>query len=241
MVQLGGGREQAWLLVREYFCLPGAGKIFFLRFWTLGTYMFLHVGLGHIFGNMLWLFFLGRIFCELLGSKRMVIVYLLGGVSGGIFYLVIAAFLGWGDESRLLGASASVMAIVVGVATHAPDYRVFPFGISMKLKWLALFSFIITSVVDLSMNTGGKVAHIGGAAFGMLWALNYNNKLFANMFKRRPKMKVVHKTRNDTEYNTQKTAVKKRIDEILDKISRSGYDSLSKDEKEFLTKNHDKL
>jgi membrane associated rhomboid family serine protease len=250
LVQIGGGKEQAWLIISDYFCLPGFGEALFTRFWTLGTYMFLHVDFRHILGNVLWLFFLGRIFCELLGSKKMVTVYLLGGISGGILYLLVSALLGWTEEHRLLGASASVMAIVVGVATYAPDYRVYPFGIPMKLKWLALISFILTSLLNLSDNTGGKVAHIGGALFGLLWAINYKSSsssrkssqnFLAGLFTRKPKLTVVHKNRNDMDYNTQKTGVKRRIDEILDKISRSGYDSLSKDDKEFLQKNHDKF
>lgn len=243
LVDLGGRQEGAWGLIRDYLCLPGSFEAFFPRFWSIGTYMFLHLSLRHILGNMLWLFFLGRIFCELLGSRRMVNVYLLGGLSGGLIFLVASQFMKSVGGNYLLGASGAVMAIVVGVATHAPDYRVFPFGIPMKLKWLALISFVLTTLLDLSENTGGKAAHVGGALFGMLWALNHKRPFFAfskPSFKRKPKLNVVHK-RSDTEFNQQRTGVRKRIDEILDKISRSGYDSLSKDEKEFLQKNHDKF
>lgn len=248
LVKLGGEKDAAWIIIRNLVCLPGDLEVFFTHFWTLGTYMFVHVGLRHVLGNMLWLFFLGRIFCELLGSKRMFNVYILGGLAGGVVYLITSQILKSSGGFYLLGASGSVMAIVVGVATHAPDYRIFPFGVPMKLKWLALISFIITTLLDLSENTGGKAAHIGGAVFGMLWAINHNKGFFkggmfkGGMFKPKPKLNVVHKrTVPDQEYNLQKTAVRKRVDEILDKISRSGYDSLSRDEKDFLQKNHDKF
>lgn len=241
LVKLSGNSASTGELIADYLCLPADFTTFLTRFWTIGTYMFLHVNLGHVFSNMIWLWFLGRIFCELLGSKRLVTVYLLGGLAGGIIYLLVSALSGQ-TNVVLLGASGSVMAIVVGVATHAPDYRVYPFSIPMKLKWLALISFLLTTAIDFSSNTGGKAAHLGGAIFGMLWALNLKRgNLFTGIFKPQSRLRVAHKRVDDQEYNFQKTGVRKRIDEILDKISRSGYDSLSKDEKEFLQKNHDKF
>lgn len=242
LLKLGGGKEEAEGIIREFVCLSGNLGDFATHFWTIGTYMFAHVGLMHLLGNMLWLFFLGRIFCELLGSKRMFTVYILGGLAGGVVYLIISQFIAGGTHSYLLGASGSVMAIVVGVATYSPDYRVFPFGIPMKLKWLALISFILTTLLNLSENTGGKAAHVGGAVFGMLWAMSYKGNFLSGMFKRKPKLNVVYKKKvDDYEFNQQKISVRKRVDEILDKISRSGYDSLTKDEKAFLQKNHDKF
>lgn len=242
IVKLGAGKDAAEAIIRDFLCLPGNLGKFATHFWTIGTYMFTHVSLWHLLGNMLWLFFLGRIFCELLGSKRMFMVYLLGGLAGGVVYLITCQLIKGSDNSFLLGASGSVMAIVVGVATYSPDYRVYLFGIPMKLKWLALISFILTTLLNLSDNTGGKAAHIGGAVFGMLWALSYKRGTFGGMFKPRPKLNVVHKKGvTDSDFNQQRSSVRKRVDEILDKISRSGYDSLTKDEKEFLQKNHDKF
>lgn len=241
LVKLGGDSITTGALIADYLCMPSGISQFFSRFWTIGSYMFLHVDLRHILSNMLWLWFLGRIFSELLGSKRLVTVYLLGGIAGGISYLIISAIIG-DHNSVLLGASGSVLAIVVGVATHAPDYRIYPFGIPMKLKWLALISFLLTTAIDFSSNTGGKAAHLGGAIFGMLWAMNHKRgNIFAGMFERKSKLRVAHKRVNDLDYNQQKTSIRKRVDEILDKISRSGYDSLSREEKDFLQKNHDKF
>lgn len=241
MVTLSGDPEATGELIRDYFCLPGDFVLYLERFWTIGTYMFLHVKLWHMLSNILWLWFLGRIFCELLGSKRMVTVYLLGGLMGGVFFMILTAIVP-SQGGVLLGASGAVMAIVVAVATHAPDYTVFPFGIPMKLKWLALISFLLTTVIDFSDNAGGKAAHVGGAIFGLLYAINYKRgDVFSRMFRTGSKLRVAHKRATDTDYNVQKSTIRKRVDEILDKISRSGYDSLTKDEKEFLQKNHDKL
>jgi membrane associated rhomboid family serine protease len=242
LVSLAGNQSISEVL-RDYLCMPAGLSNYLPRFWTIGTYMFLHVDLWHLLSNMLWLWFLGRIFCELLGSKRMVNVYLLGGISGGIVYLIVSWITGHTENTVLYGASGAVTAIVVGVATYSPDYRVFPFGIPMKLKWLALISFVLSSLIDLSANTGGKAAHVGGAIFGLLWAMNLKRgNLFSSLFRPKPKLNVVHKKRvSDFEFNQQKVSVRKRVDEILDKISRSGYDSLSREEKDFLQKNHDKF
>lgn len=239
---LGGGGDGAWMIVRTIMCLPGEFNQFLSHFWTLGTYMFFHLDVRHVLGNMLWLYFLGRIFSDLLGSKRMATVYLLGGLSGGVLYLLLAPLIPGGEHAYLMGASGSVMAIVAGVATHAPNYRIYPFGIPMKLKWLAVISFALTTLIDMSANTGGKVAHVGGALFGILWALNLKTEWLTGIFKPKSKLNVVHKRRvSDFEYNEQKRGVRSRVDEILDKISRSGYDSLTREEKDFLQKNHDKF
>lgn len=169
-------------------------------------------------------------------------VYILGGLSGGLLYLMLAPVIPGGQFSYLMGASGSVMAIVAGVATHAPNYRIYPFGIPMKLKWLAVISFALTTIIDMSSNTGGKVAHLGGALFGILWALNMKNEWLTGMFKPKSRLNVVHKRKvSDFEYNQQRSGVRSRVDEILDKISRSGYDSLTREEKDFLQKNHDKF
>lgn len=242
LVHLGGDKITTGELIGEYLCMPAGIMHFLERFWTMVTYMFLHVELRHILSNMLWLWFLGRIFCELLGSKQLVTVYILGGIAGGIVYLIISAITGDTEGVVLLGASGAVMAIVVGVATYSPDYRIYPFGIPMKLKWLALISFLLTTAIDFSSNTGGKAAHLGGAIFGMLWAVNHKRgNIFAGIFKPKSKLRVAHKRVGDTDYNAQKVSIRKRVDEILDKISRTGYDSLSRDEKDFLQKNHDKF
>jgi membrane associated rhomboid family serine protease len=236
------GQGATSVLAVDALCLFGNFDVFISHFWTLGTYMFVHFDLLHLVSNMLWLWFLGRVFCELLGSKKMYGVYILGGVSGGIMYLISSSFIAVENQTFLLGASGSVMAIVVAVATASPDYRVFPFGMPMKLKWLALISVAITTLVNISDNTGGKAAHLGGALFGLVYGyLLRKGNPFTELFKPKSKLRIAHSRMTDEEYNSGKSSTRKRVDEILDKISRAGYDSLTREEKDFLQKNHDKL
>jgi membrane associated rhomboid family serine protease len=245
-------------LLEATFILPSRFSVFIEHFWTVFTYMFLHTEFWHIFFNMMWLYSIGSIFAELMGSKRLVGTYILGGLSGGFLYLLVSAvfpapFMGFG----LLGASAGVMAVVVAAAWHAPNLmlQVFMLG-QVRLKYIALVSFVLYSLIDLSSNTGGKVAHIGGAAFGLIFALQYGKgndltrgltgifDMFAGLVKsgQRRNVKVAYKRPvSDEVYNETKVEQQKRVNVILDKISRSGYDSLSKEEKDFLFKTSGKL
>jgi membrane associated rhomboid family serine protease len=223
-------------------CVPGKLSEFVTHFWTLFTYMFLHVDIWHLISNMLWLWFLGRVFSDLIGNKKLMFVYILGGLAGGVVYLITAAMLSSMHNAVLLGASGSVMAIVVAAAVVAPDYKVYPFGIPLALKWLALISFVLTTVLDLSVNTGGKAAHIGGALFGLMYGYSLRSgNFFSGLFARKSHLKVAHSRVSDEDYLAGQISARKRIDEILDKISRSGYDSLTREEKDFLKKNHDKF
>jgi hypothetical protein len=201
---------------------------------------------------MLWLYSFGRIFLEYLDQRKLVAVYLLGGISGAIVYIlsfnVFPAFTGVVADSVAIGASASVMAVVIAIATYVPDYTVQLFLLGrIKIKYLALGIFVLTSIMDFSVNSGGKLAHIGGALFGYLYILNLRSgrdigkgfnsiiDFFATIFKPRKKLKVTHKkVANEFEYNRIKVEHQKRINQILDKISKGGYDSLTKEEKEAL-------
>jgi len=249
-------------LVSEYalnlFAVPSSLKILLLRPWTLITYMFLHKDIWHILFNMLWLYSFGRIFLEYLDQRKLVAVYLLGGLCGAIVYIlsfnVFPAFSGIVAESVAIGASASVMAIVIAISAYVPDYSIqlFLFG-RIKIKYLALGIFIFTSVMDFSVNSGGKLAHIGGAIFGYFYTLNLRqghdmgkgfNKIidfFVTLFKPRKKLKVTHKkVATEYEYNKIKVEHQAQINSILDKISKGGYDSLTKEEKETLFKESQK-
>lgn len=239
-------------IISDFITLPADLNHLLFRFWTPFTYMFVHFGFLHLIGNMLWLYFLGRVFCDLLGSARMTGVYIIGGLCGGLVFIAVENMLIGNPELHFLeGASAGVMAIVIAAAAFRPDYMMFPFGFAMKLKWLALIAFILTSLVDLNANTGGKVAHIGGAIFGFIYGtqLRHGKKFmegFMNLFRRKKtNLRVEYSSRSkrvdDMAYNQRKVSIRKQVDEILDKISRSGYDSLNKEEKDFLQKNHDKF
>ena len=207
---------------------------------------------------MLWLYWFGRIFLEYLDQRKLVAVYLLGGISGAFVYIlsfnIFPAFSGVVAESVAIGASASVMAIVIAIAAYVPDYTVqlFLFG-RIKIKYMALAIFILTSVMDFSVNSGGKLAHIGGAFFGYFYTISLRHgrdigkglnrilDFFVTVFKPRKKLKVTHKKAADEyEYNKIKAERQARINNILEKISKGGYDSLTKEEKEILFKESQK-
>lgn len=232
-------------LVLNYFALPADTSRFYTRFYSIFTYMFLHVDLIHILFNMIWLYWIGKIYSEYIGSKRLVSTYILGGISGGILFLMVFnLFSVFHSHNILLGASAGVMAVVIGTAVLLPDFIVHLMFIGpVRLKYLALIIFVITTLLNFSDNTGGKIAHIGGALYGWLYVTQYKRgrdfhklfSLFSNSGKRT--MKVAYKKKkSDEEYNANKKAMQEEVDRILDKISKSGYESLNKDEKDFLFK-----
>ncbi len=248
------GSSNAFDSLSNLIDLPSNFSVLATRFWTPFTYMFVHYGLGHIFSNMLWLYFLGRVYCELLGKSRITLTYIIGGIAGALFYLVFYNLLPHKIDAELKGASAGVMAVIVTVAAYSPDYmlhmRFIIVNFSIRLKWIALIAFLLTSVIDFSGNMGGKLSHIGGAIFGIIYGTQLRHgknfmESFSNLFKRKNKNLRVEHSRSrhvdDEAYNSNKLSVRKQVDEILDKISRSGYDSLSKEEKNFLQKNHDKF
>lgn len=229
------------------------------RPWTIVTYMFVHEGLWHLFVNMIMLWFSGRLFGDLLGDRRLVAVYFYGGIAGFLLYFIsyniFPVFSG--SESTIIGASASVIAILVAIATYNPEMEVRLILIgNVKLKYIAIF-FVALDILFLDGgNTGGRLAHLGGALFGFFYARglqkgnDWSNgfysfvNFFRDLVKPKPKMKVASskgratasRSNSGTERRKSKEEVsqQKKIDEILDKISQSGYDSLTKAEKEFL-------
>lgn len=227
------------------------GKLL-LRPWTVITYMFTHKDIWHILFNMLWLYWFGTIFLEYLDQRKLVAVYILGGLSGALLYVlsfnIFPAFKEVVAESVAIGASASVMAIVIAVAAYVPNYTINMLFIGrIKIIYVALVIFVLTSAVDFSVNSGGKLAHIGGALSGYLYTVNIKkgrdtgkwiNKIidfFVTLLKPRKKLKVTHKKpKSEYEYNRIKTEHQARINMILDKISKGGYDSLTREEKDTL-------
>jgi len=240
------------LKILNLFSVPSSVKAFILRPWTLITYMFTHKDILHILFNMLWLYWFGTIFLEYLDQKKLVSVYLLGGITGAIVYIIsfniFPVFDQVVSESVAIGASASVLAIVVAIALYVPDYSVNLILLGrVKIKWIALVIFILTSVMDFSVNSGGKLAHIGGAGFGYLYTANLRrgrdlgkgiNKtidFLATLFKPRKRMRVTYKkSTTDYDYNKARVDHQEQINKILDKISKGGYDSLTKEEKDLL-------
>jgi membrane associated rhomboid family serine protease len=215
-------------------------------FYELFTYMFLHMEIGHVFFNMLLMYFAGRLMEDLLGHRRMLFTYIGGGLFGGLFFLLITwSIYGMHHPSILLGASASVLSVFVACAVYMPEMEVRLFGIfSIRLKWLVVLVFLATTVIDFSVNTGGKLAHLGGALFGLLYVYNLKNgsdwaAIFKKKEKVRAKLKVVHRSENSgasyqNSTNSKSGSDQETLDGLLDKIKKSGYDSLSKSEKDLL-------
>ncbi len=242
----------------SYLAAPASLPELATKPWTVVTYMFLHEGFFHILFNMLWLYWFGQIFSRYFNQKKLVSVYLLGGLAGALLYIIsfnlFPAFRDVINISIALGASAAVMAVVVAIATYVPNYsvRLFLFG-TVKIKYLAIAIILMTSLFDFSVNTGGKIAHIGGAVMGYLWAVNIKRgsdlgnwltrllDSLATWFRPGKKMKVSYKKpMTDHEYNQARSDHKEQINKILEKISKGGYDSLTKKEKEILFKESQK-
>lgn len=223
-----------------YLGLPISLYEFPIKFWTLFTYMFTHANLMHVFYNLILLFFSGQIFCSILGEKRLVYVYVMSGLFGGFLYLLLGYFsTGAFFASYLIGASAAVMGIIAAVALYAPNMpvNVFMF-LEMPYKYFALMVFVLSTVIDFAVNTGGKISHFGGAIFGLIYGYNIKKgkDLFDFSFLNTTKktMKTVNRS-----YQTSTKSGKSDeayLNALLDKISKSGYDSLSKKEKEDLFK-----
>ena len=234
-------------------------KLYQLLFrpWTILTHMFLHIELFHLIGNLLILYFGGQLFTHYLGKKRILTVYILGGFSGALLFLLAFNTLPFFENMRYVnainfGASAATMAIFVAIATYAPNFivKVF-FVIEMKLKYVAMILVLLSLMNIDKANAGGNIAHIGGAIFGFIYTQRLNagkeignglNQIIAlirSKFERNPKVVYTDfksRTKNDDLYNSAKKKNQELIDTILDKISKSGYDSLSKEEKEILFK-----
>jgi membrane associated rhomboid family serine protease len=235
-----------------------------LKPWTILTYMFLHIDIWHILFNMLWLFWFGKIFLEFLPSRQLVWIYVLGGISGGLVYVIafniFPVFASILPVSFALGASASVMAIVTAISVYVPNYTIQLFLVGrLKIIYLAGILFVFDFFMIPSGNAGGHLAHIGGALFGGLYILAYRyskatflhgntSGFISNFIKRfQNKGRKEHAKGFDTarpvsdeDYNLKKRETQRKVDEILDKISKGGYDCLTKDEKEFLFRTSNK-
>ena len=237
-------------MVAYWLALPADFGQLILKPWSIITYMFLHEGFLHIAFNMLILYFGGQIFLQFLDAKKLIGTYILGGISGGLLFIltfnIFPVFNEIVSGALALGASASVMAVLIAIAAYVPNYsiRLMLLG-NVKLKYIALF-YVIMDIISIPQgNAGGHIAHLGGAFFGLYFVYRLRNgkditigvnrllNYIAHLFSSKRKMKVVYKnpgkTKSDVAYNAQKAANQQKIDAILDKISKSGYDSLSKD------------
>lgn len=217
--------------------------------WSLLTYMFIHVDFMHILFNMIILFWTGKLFIEYLGNDKFWATFILGGFSGGFLYLLsyllFPVLNGVANNSHLIGASAGAIAILVGISTLLPDYTVhlLLFG-PVRLKYIAAVSILLFFISIPLGNTGGHIAHIGGALFGFLMVrqLRQGRDLTAWMVRffrfrgiKKSPLKVVRRPAVESYMSQgQGAASQEAIDQILDKINRSGFDSLTQKERDVL-------
>lgn len=242
--------------VSYWFHLPKDFLEFVGQPWSLITYSFFHAGLGHIFWNMLMLYFASRIFLNLFDAQKFINVYFLGVIVGGLVFLlsynVFPTLLN--TNTALIGASAGVTAVLIFVCTYIPNQEVRVIFFNIKLWYVGAF-FVLVDLIQIPYggNVGGRLAHLGGAFLGYMYArqLFKGNDIgmgftklrnsIAQLFKPKEKkapMKTVYRknTSADTQVDYDRQARQRKIDTILDKISKSGYESLSKEEKDFLFK-----
>lgn len=236
-------------LLLDRFYLPANTITLAKQPWSIISYMFLHNGILHILFNMIWLHFAGKLFLQYLNPQQLLTTYILGGISGGLIFILaynyIPVFQQLSNSASAVGASASVLAIMIAIATYVPNYAVqFPFFGFIKLKYIAIFIVTIDLLSIPNSNAGGHLAHIGGALFGYIYVIqikkgkDYSLSFFnllsvlINTFKRKKRINISHRRpKSDYEFNSEKSLKQKEIDKILEKIANSGYDSLSKNEK----------
>jgi membrane associated rhomboid family serine protease len=234
-------------LLFEWFSLDDTFASLFLKPWTIISYGFLHDGFLHVLFNLITLYFIGNLFLEYFSQKQLLTFYILGSFFGGILYLLSQNYFPLFEEksSLLVGASAGISAIFIGIATYIPNYQLKIRFIGFVKLWHLAAVYIIFDILGLvGGNAGGNFAHLGGSLFGFLYVNQASNKeilIFNKIlsffkFKKKP-LKTVYKSKKTTPKSTTNTSLnQKEIDKILDKISKSGYDTLTKEEKEFLFK-----
>lgn len=263
VILIFSGAEELYTSIIGLLAIPASITSFLHKPWTLITYFFLHEGFLHILFNMLFLYWFGLIIKEFLGSGKVISLYVLGGITGGLFYLLIynlfPYFANRVDASIMLGASAGVYAVVVGAATLAPNYSMHLLLLGpVRIKYIALFYVLLSFAQTTGANAGGNLAHLGGAALGFIfikqlqggtdlgrpvhWFINFVKSFFVHQ----PKVRVSYKKSASEKASAKKQSTtsskasnasdvsQDEIDAILDKISQFGYESLSKDEKQKL-------
>lgn len=231
----------------EWLALKPSFETLLVRPWTILTYGFVHMGLLHILFNLLFLYYFGNLFLDFFSSRQFLVYYLLGIVAGGFIYMLSYNYLPAlkTQETILIGASAGVTAIVIGIASHIPQYAMrFRFLGNIKLLYIAVAMVVLDVLQIPNGNAGGHLAHLGGALLGFLMTryfaqgsalVDWTEQLFRP--KRKGPLKTVYKSsRPGTPAGRPDETEQEKIDSILDKISKSGYDALTKEEKDFLFK-----
>lgn len=249
-------------VILRYIMLPADPVKFIFQPWSLITYFFTHEGFFHILFNMLFLYWFGKLIQEFIGDQKVISLFVLGGIIGGLLYILLYNILPqFNTESYMLGASAGVFAVVVGAATFMPNYTMYLLLLGpVRIKYIAIFYVLLSFFSIPDGNAGGNIAHLGGAAIGYIYIkqLQKGNDMglwifsvldfFKGFFTKRSNIRVSYnKKTQQTSRKKEKAKVKvnksgskpnspsqDEIDAILDKISQSGYESLSKEEKQKL-------
>lgn len=220
--------------------------------WTILTYGFLHSGFFHLFWNMYLLYFSSRLLLNLFNSKIFLKLYFLGIIIGGLIFILSYNFFPVFQDANpyMVGASAGVMSVFIFMSTYSPNLEIKLILFNIKLRYLGI-AFVLLDVIQIPYgNSGGHIAHLGGAFFGFFYAKRLQKGLdiglpldnlvekISQLFIRKSKMKTVYKSKDTSDIQNKKSTMvrdhQRRIDEILDKISVSGYESLSNEEKDFL-------
>lgn len=236
--------------VTKLFAVPSDVSVLAQKPWTIFTYMFLQEQFWHLFFNMLMLYYGGKIFLQYFTQKQLLITYILGGLIGAIFFIMaFNAFPVFEDikgTAFALGASASVLSILIAVAACQPDHQINLFLLGpVKMKWVAVVFVIIDFLSITNGNSGGHIAHLGGALWGFLYGyMSRKNYDLYRIFKREPRIKVKYRNadnyqqrpKSDEQYNAERAVEQEEIDRILEKIAKNGYVSLTEKEKEYLFK-----
>jgi membrane associated rhomboid family serine protease len=242
--RLGGASDD---IIYHIFTLdPNFSRLLY-RPWGILTSIFSHFDFIHLLFNMVFLYFAGKIYEDIFDSKRLLITYIIGGIFGGLAEIIIQSlFFPLKESALVVGASGSIMAIFVAVAFHSPNMKVQLFGrFSIRLYFVALF-FLIQDIIGIGKNDGiAHFAHLGGAIFGVLSVQNSSllnrietgfTSLFKGKFGTSKKQQPKSRFKSNEDYNQERREQQIQTDKILDKISKGGYESLTKQEKDFLFK-----
>jgi len=229
--------------IKELLMLPSSTEEVIKKPWSLISYMFIHDNFIHLLFNLIWLHFGGKLFLQYLNQKQLLYTYVLGGLFGGIFFIIafnnLPALIPYSENAKALGASASVLAIFFAIATYIPNFQVsIPFIGFIKLKHIALIYITLDFLNIPNGNAGGHIAHLGGAIFGFFYVKQFTQKLAKN--KQNQFLSYLKNIFNFQKSKIKKSYEMKEIDLILEKISKSGYNSLTKIEKELLFKSSKK-
>lgn len=223
--------------ILDYFVVEADIMSLIFKPWSLITYGFLHGSFSHLFWNMIMLFYFGNILVNYFGDKRLLNVFFNGILFGGIIYIIsynlFPVFTG--VSSKMIGSSAGVMAILFYITSYNPNHTIRFFFVNIKLLYIAVFLLLMDIIQIPVENSGGHIAHLGGALIGFLMFRSFKGidfvDIYTNLSTRKNNKKIKrNKTFSGSNFD------QKKIDSILDKISESGYESLTKEEKNYLFK-----